>query len=450
MARPGGARDLALGVLSRVWNEGAYANLVLPTELASSGFTERDKAFVTKLVYGTLRSCGELDIVIESVAGRDISEIDSDVLALLRMGCYQALRMRVSDHAVVNEMVLVAKRQQFHRASGFINAVLRSIVSRDVRYWEELIGHHEDTVVSHPRWIAHEIELAVRECEGEGELTEVLEAHNVAPKVTLCHLPGLSEPAQTARTPYSPLGSILSGGNPGDLEGVRQGVVRVQDEGSQLAALLLTRCEPLRSGETLWDMCAGPGGKTALLAAEARIAGATVLATEVTSHRAQLVEASVSAITAISPQTVTVVTADARTRPERAPFSRILLDAPCSGLGALRRRPEARWAKKSEQIRELVTVQKELLTVGLDRLAPGGVLAYVTCSPVVAETAEVVSSVLGDRTDCDLLDTSEALSHIAAQRVPQARRGSAVQLWTHRHGTDAMFIQLIRRQASIG
>jgi 16S rRNA (cytosine967-C5)-methyltransferase len=376
--------------------------------------------------------------------------MERDVLALLRMGCYQALRMRVSDHAVVNETVLVAKRQQLHRASGFINAVLRSIVSKDSRHWEDLIRHSENTVVSHPRWIAQEIELAVRECDGEGELSEALEAHNVAPKVTLCHLPGLSEPARPARTPYSPLGAILSGGNPGELEGVRQGVVRVQDEGSQLAALLLTRFKPLQSGDTLWDMCAGPGGKTALLAAEARIAGATVLATELSSHRAQLVKASVSAITAISPQTVTVVTADARNRPERAPFSRILLDAPCSGLGALRRRPEARWSKTPEQLRDLVTVQKELLAVGLDCLAPGGVLAYVTCSPVVAETTEVVSSVLGERTDCDGLDTTEALAHIAAKPVPQARRGSAVQLWTHRHGTDAMFIQLIRRQPSIG
>jgi 16S rRNA (cytosine967-C5)-methyltransferase len=189
-------------------------------------------------------------------------------------------------------------------------------------------------------------------------------------------------------------------------------------------------------------MCAGPGGKTAVLAAEAAQGGATVLATEIAANRAALVEDSTSAVRASYPGSVAVEVADS-SAPRAMRFERILLDAPCSGLGALRRRPEARWVKTKDSIAGLTTLQETLLRRGLDCLAPGGVLAYVTCSPVVEETTSVVARVIGGDSRFRALDTPSLLETCVDSPITGHRRGSAVQLWTHRHGTDAMFIQLI-------
>jgi 16S rRNA (cytosine967-C5)-methyltransferase len=363
---------------------------------------------------------------------------------LLRLGVYQLLRMRVETHAAVDESVRLAKTRGLHRVAGLVNAALRAVASHPTEYWDRLIGQSTTSLHSHPSWIAAEIERALAECEGSGELSEALDAHNQAPLVTLCHLPGLSVRPTEAPTPYSPCGSILSGGDPASSPGVTDNKVRVQDEGSQLAALLLTRSRPLREGEKVWDMCAGPGGKTALLVSEAGPVGATTLATEISAHRAALVEDSTSAVRTAYPGSLEVKVADSRV-PRATRFDRILLDAPCSGLGALRRRPEARWVKTKDSIAGLITLQESLLRTGLDCLAPGGVLAYVTCSPVVEETTSVVSRVVGEDSQCGLLDTPSLLEGMVDSPITGHRRGSAVQLWTHRHGTDAMFIQLIER-----
>ena len=438
------SREVAFDVTLAVAQDGAYANLALPAALRGAELSERDRAFVTELVYGSLRAQGELDSVIEEATRRAPSSLDLEVRSLLRLGVYQLLRMRVETHAAVDESVRLAKTRGLHRVAGLVNAALRAVASHPTEYWDRLIGQSTTSLHSHPSWIAAEIERALAECEGSGELSAALDAHNQAPLVTLCHLPGLSVRPTEAPTPYSPCGSILSGGDPASSPGVTDNKVRVQDEGSQLAALLLTRSRPLREGEKVWDVCAGPGGKTALLVSEAGPVGATTLATEISAHRAALVEDSTSAVRTAYPGSLEVEVADSRV-PRATRFDRILLDAPCSGLGALRRRPEARWVKTKDSIAGLITLQESLLRTGLDCLAPGGVLAYVTCSPVVEETTSVVSRVVGEDSQCGLLDTPSVLEGIVDSPITGHRRGSAVQLWTHRHGTDAMFIQLIER-----
>jgi 16S rRNA (cytosine967-C5)-methyltransferase len=325
-----------------------------------------------------------------------------------------------------------------------VNAALRAVSAHPSEYWERVIGHSTTSLRSHPAWIAALLENALAECDGVGELEVALDSHNQAPLVTLCHLPGFSEPEESSTTQYSPLGSTLQGGDPRAVAGVREKVIRVQDEGSQLAALLLTRVESLTPVDTIWDMCAGPGGKTAVLGAEACDVGASVLASEISDHRSSLVEDSTSAIREKFPTCIRTEVGDSRqTRVEE--FSRILLDAPCSGLGALRRRPEARWVKTPESISALREMQEALLRNGLDSLAPGGYLAYVTCSPVVEETTGVIQRVVNDDKRLTLLDTPAVLEGIVTSHIKGHRRGTAVQLWTHRHGTDAMFIQLIQR-----
>ena len=443
---PNGAmsREVAFDVAVAVERDGAYANLALPVALGRSDLDERDRGFVTELVYGSLRAQGELDAVIQEATHRDSSSLEPEVRVLLRLGVYQLLRMRVETHAAVNESVRLAKNRGLHRVAGLVNAALRAVSAHPAEYWERVIGQSTASLRSHPSWIAAELESALAECEGAGELEQALDSHNQAPLVTLCHLPGFSEPGEASATHYSPIGSTLQGGDPRRVQGVAQKFIRVQDEGSQLAALLLTRVAPLEAAERIWDMCAGPGGKTAVLGAEACAVGASVLASEISEHRSSLVEDSTSAITDRLPTAMSVEVGDSR-RPRAERFSRILLDAPCSGLGALRRRPEARWVKTPESIPALRELQEALLRNGLNSLAPGGFLAYVTCSPVVEETTAVIHRVVSDDERLTLLDTPSVLEGIVTSPITGHRRGTAVQLWTHRHGTDAMFIQLIQR-----
>nr|BFF13991.1 hypothetical protein GCM10025699_52940 [Microbacterium flavescens] len=225
---------------------------------------------------------------------------------------------------------------------------------------------------------------------------------------------------------------------------MRDGRARVQDEGSQFAALLLSRHRPATAGERWLDMCAGPGGKAALLGAEAARAGARLLANELVPARAGLVRQALASV----PGGVEVVEGDATRFGDETPgaFDRILLDAPCTGLGALRRRPEARWRKQPRDVGELTALQARLFASAIDALAPGGVLAYVTCSPHVAETRAIVETGLRGRDDLALVDATAVADGIAVAPVDLAS-APYVQLWPHRHGTDAMFVALVEKRA---
>jgi 16S rRNA (cytosine967-C5)-methyltransferase len=408
----------------------------------------RDRGFVTELVYGSLRRQGELDTVIAHVAKRPTTDIDQEVLEVLRLGAYQLLFLRVPGHAAVDESVNFAKSHGLSRASGFVNGILRSVTREPVEHWLGVIEASETSEHSHPVWIAREIEKALAESGAAAELGAALEANNEAPMVCLACLPGLSEQGDAdEHTRFSPWGVTLPGGDPSLDRRMAEGTARVQDEGSQLAALALIAVGPVVPATRFLDMCAGPGGKTALLAATALHFGGHVTAIEAMPHRVRLVQDSVRAVSRNDPDVVSVREGDSRKI--AGEFDRILLDAPCSGLGALRRRPEARWRKRPESLVELTVLQAELLDAGLRALAPGGVLAYVTCSPVVAETTAIIAHALGSHPDIVAIDTAGVLDAAAKTPVPHSARGTAVQLWTHRHGTDAMFIQLLTKAVAV-
>jgi 16S rRNA (cytosine967-C5)-methyltransferase len=282
--------------------------------------------------------------------------------------------------------------------------------------------------------------------DAAGELDALLAADNEPPRVTLVARPGLATVEElvaaggTAST-RSPYAVELPGGDPGELPAVAEGRAGVQDEGSQLVAVALTRAA-VEGRDSRWlDTCAGPGGKAALLAALAGSRDARLLAAERQPHRAALVARAVAPSRGRG--LLGVVTADG-TRPAwpAAAFDRVLVDAPCTGLGALRRRPEARWRRSPADLDALVPLQEALLTAALDAVRPGGVVAYATCSPMLAETAGVVSAVLAARADAAVED-AEPLFGLPDAAGPLA---GTVQLWPHRHGTDAMFFALLRRR----
>ncbi len=426
-------RRAALDVLTAVRVDEAYANLVLPQVLRKHRLEGRDAALATELASGVIRMQGLYDPIIDACLTRP--RLQAEVRDVLRLGVHQLLSMRVPDHAAISTSVDLVRATVGQGPSGFVNAVLRKVARRDLASWVAEVAPdaatdphgHLAVAQSHPRWVVDALAEALG---GDDELEALLAADNAAPRVTLVARPGLAdvgelEAAGAVRTPRSPYGAVLAGGDPAAVPAVAEGRAGVQDEGSQLVALAMADA-PLAGRDQRWlDLCAGPGGKAALLAALAAQRGAHLLAHERQPHRAALVA---SALRAVPSSAVHVVAGDG-TRPAWVPgtFDRVLVDAPCTGLGALRRRPESRWRRSPDDVDVLVALQQVLLDVAIDSVRPGGVVVYATCSPLVAETSEVVAAVLARRGDTDEV--------------------GRFQLWPHRDGTDAMFAATLRRRA---
>ncbi len=446
------ARRIALDILIAVRESDAYANLLLPVRLQRAKLSEADAGLCTELTYGTLRLQGYYDRVIELAARRPAAEIDPAILDVLRLACHQLLSMRVAQHAAVDEAVSLAAIVGSRSATGFVNGVLRTITRTPVDEWRARVLAQTSTPdellsarYSHPEWIVRAFRQALAAEGRADELESLLGADNAAPRVSLTALPGKSTLTDLDANPtsYSPVGAVLDRGDPSGLDAVRSGTARVQDEGSQLAALALSRARPIVPGERWLDLCAGPGGKAALLAAEAAGGGAVLMANELVPARAQLVRNALAVFEPAPEVSELDGTMVGELYPEG--FDRILLDAPCTGLGALRRRPEARWRKQPKDVAQLAELQFALLRSAVAALTPGGLLAYVTCSPHLGESRVAVQSAirrLGG--SVALVNTQDAVNGFTRQSLdlPPAEH---VQLWPHRHGTDAMFIQLFQK-----
>lgn len=441
-------RLAARDVLKAVRERDAYANLVLPPLLRERRLSGRDAALATELAYGACRAQGTLDVVIERCAGRPIAEIDGPLLDVLRLGAYQLLRTRIGAHAAVATSVDIVRAEFGSGKAGFVNAVLRRVSEKSADEWvaelapdalSDPIGHAAFEF-AHPVWIAQAFADALG--ARAAELRDVLAADDTRPLVHLVARPGELTAEELALVTggeegrFSPYAVYLDGGDPGSLEPVRDGLAGVQDEGSQLVARALTLAPLAGSDAGRWlDLCAGPGGKAALLGALADIDGFRVDAVEPAEHRAELVRKSTRNL----PVDVHVV--DGRSTGLAPGYDRVLVDAPCTGLGALRRRPESRWRRSPSDVAQLVSLQRELLASAIGLVRPGGVVLYSTCSPHVSETFGVVADAVR-RFGVEQLDTRELLP-----AVPDVGDGPAAQLWPHRHGTDAMFLAALRKPA---
>ena len=453
------ARSIAYELLNAVDRDDAYANLLLPKLLDHSQLSGRDAAFCQELAFGTLRMRGFYDAVIEQCANRSVGEIDFGALNLLRLGSHQLLGMRVPAHAALSETMNQARAELSLGSVGFVNGVLRRVSERSREDWLAVItsNQHDPNEslareYSHPSWIIKAFSKAL-ESDGAGDqLNLLLEADNIAPLVSLVALPGLTTVDDLLDVgcvlgTASPIGVELPGGEPNELQLIRSGQARVQDQGSQLAALALIAVKEVTPNEEWLDLCAGPGGKAALLAAAAMEVGADLVCNEISDHRAILVE---KALERVNPK-VYVRVGDGRDLGEEAPegFDRILLDAPCSGLGALRRRPESRWRRTAKDVAELTKLQEELFDSAWTGLKPGGVLAYITCSPHLAETTAIIERAqhkLGDTVK--LLDAVAVLKQLNPMLKLNEKR-KTVQLWPQIHGTDAMFIALLEKVSPV-
>ncbi|MCQ4620432.1 MFS transporter [Corynebacterium sp. CCUG 71335] len=440
------AREAAFDAVLRVETEDAFGNLVLPQILRERKVKGRDAAFATELAYGTLRTLGVLDAVIAECSSRPLTELDPAVLTALRLGTYQLLMTRVDDHAAVDTSVRLAEAAGQGKAKGFVNGILRTVARTSAHEWMDKLAPSDEPAATafrtaHPEWIARSF---ARVLPAE-ELEAVLKADSERPKVHLVARPGEMSAEELALVTggeegrYSPYAVYLDGGDPGSLEPVRDRMAAVQDEGSQLIARAVTEVPVEADGgdHGRWlDLCAGPGGKAALMGSIAAIDGATVDAVEIGETRAELIRKSTEGLP------VTVHVADGRNPGLEAGFDRVLVDAPCSGLGALRRRPEARWRKSEDDIAELNTLQEELLASAVNLAKPGGVVVYSTCSPDARETRGIVEKQLA-KGDVEELDAREFLPEMG-----ELGEHLSAQMWPHRHGTDAMFLSVLRKMKS--
>ncbi len=440
------ARQAALELLAAVRSRGAYANLALPPILRERRITGRDAALATELAYGSCRALGQLDAVIAACGDRPFDQLDGAVVDALRLGAYQLLHTRIPAHAAVSATVELVRAGERPGAAGYVNAVLRRIAEADLDTWTDRLAPAMDTdplghlamATAHPRWIVAAFRDRLAVPADAPELLEALRADDEPPAVHLVARPGridrdeLAAAAGGSPARYSQFGVYLHGTDPAAVAAVVDGRAAVQDEGSQLVTIALATAD-LDGPDGRWlDLTAGPGGKAGLLGAFAALRGARLDAVEIAPHRAELVRQTTAGLP------VTVHTADGRSPGlKTGSYDRVLLDAPCTGLGALRRRPEARWRRQPSDVAALTQVQQELLASATAHVRVGGLVGYVTCSPHLAETL----GVLGRRSpQLELCDARPLLPG-----VPGLGDGPTVQLWPHRHGTDGMFLALLRR-----
>jgi 16S rRNA (cytosine967-C5)-methyltransferase len=427
-------RLLAFEVLAEIGLQGAYSNLILPKALSESILEANDRAFATELVYGTLRMQGRHDHFISAASDRSLEQIDPKALIVLRLGTHQLKQMRVPSHAAIYESVELAKKVVGKSTASFVNAILRKIDSLDFEQLSKPTQEYARLALeySHPEWI---VSSYFDSLKNSSDVINLLQANNNPAKPTLIAWPGLA--AQGELLEAGALAIATSSvaatfdGNPGDIAAIRERRAGVQDLGSQLVVEKFY--DQFKPNLRWLDLCAGPGGKAAYLSALLKRDGGSLLANEISNERAKLVSQVM--------HHGEVNISDGRSMPdELGKFDRILLDAPCTGIGALRRRPEVRWRRNLQDLKNLTQLQSELLESASRLLSPGGIIAYVTCSSHQAETKFQIRSFLKQHSNFTRI-------HIQDER---ADIDGDLQLWPHRDGTDAMFLSLLRSKESVG
>ena len=436
--KPDAARLLAFDLLTEVNRNEGYSNLLLPQALNASKLDDRDRSLVTELLYGTIRMQGKHDWVLSQISDRPWSEVDPGIVDICRLGVHQIHEMRIPDHAAVAATVEVARKRIGESKASFVNALLRSVTRKSIGDWFSPLEMITDSVermaikYSHPEWIVSAYYDLLKNWD---EVEAALKINNEAATPTLVSWPGFSTQQDLIEiggepTDFSPYGANWKG-NPGALDLIKARKIGVQDEGSQLVAEVFAK---VASGSSWLDLCAGPGGKAALLSSIARQRNIKFTANEVSAARAELV------IQVVHGDRVLVL--DGRTigsLPEK--FDAILIDAPCTGLGALRRRPEVRWRRTLQDLRALTQLQRELVDSAIEALKPGGVLGYATCSPHLAETSIQIADIKKNHSEMLQVSVDEYLP----PSLHNATRDGAMSLWTHKHGTDAMYLALFRK-----
>jgi 16S rRNA (cytosine967-C5)-methyltransferase len=428
--------------------DGAFADIVLDRTLREARFPDpRDRGLLTELVMGTLRRRGAIDYALLPFLSRPLEKTDAYVRNALRVGAYQLFHTRIPERAALNETVAAVKEARGGGAAGFVNAVLRGIVraGKVPALPPEGDPRRLPAELSAPKALID----AVARSLGEGEAREYLVACLGKPPFAIRANPFRAEAdrllarlegegREPARCRHAPDGILL--GRPAPVFSdppFLEGAYLVMDEGAQLIAPLLAPA----AGDRILDACAAPGGKTTHLAA---LSGgkAGIVAADVSVARLRLLRETVSRTGAPGIEPVLHDFSRVPLPDTRGTFDKVLVDAPCTGMGVIRRNPDGKWRFRPEDVEGMARLQAAILRNAWAALRPGGLLAYCTCSPLREEDEEVVRAFLAGHPRASVEGVPASWPG-----PPDSRTGDGfLRLYPHRHGTDAFFAALLRRQ----
>lgn len=442
------ARETALKILYEINEQGAYSNIALDRHLAADGLGDTDRAFITEIVYGTVKRKLALDRVIAYYSSVRMDKLSPWILNILRMGAYQLLYMtRVPASAACNESVKLAGRYGHRASAGFVNAVLRK-VAKDGAYAalpskEADLADYLSVKYSYPRWLA---EKYIR-LFGPGFAESLLDAGNGTPELTVrantlrITAPGLierlnKEGVEAAPGRYAAEAVIIkSHVTVANLKAFQEGLFQVQDESSMLPAAVLAAMP----GETVLDACSAPGGKATHIAQLMKNRG-IIVAGDIHEHKLRLVDDAASrlGINIIKSEIRDAVVPDERY--DKA-FDRVLLDAPCTGLGITRRKPDIKWAREEKDIESITALQKDMIKAVSQSVKPGGVLVYCTCTVLPEENEEIVTDFLENNPEFK----GEEIAQYLPPGIAVHAKGFMLQIYPNRDGIDGFFIARLRR-----
>ncbi len=444
------ARETALKILFEINEKGAYSNIELNKQLSGNELGELDRAFVTELVYGVVKWKLTLDKLIAANSNIRMSKLSPWILNILRLGAYQLLYMsKVPASAACNESVKLAGRYGHKASAGFVNAILRKIAREGLN---NIIPDKADNLTeylsvkySYPQWLVEKYtELFSAEFA-----EELLEAGNRSPELTV-RANTLRVSAGELKEQLEKEGVFAEAGRfikealviksplpVGRLEAFKNGLFQIQDESSMLPAAVLAP-EP---GDTVLDACSAPGGKAVNMAQMMQNRG-RVIARDIYEHKLRLIDEAAARLG------TSIVESELRDAAEPDPmheayFDKVLLDAPCSGLGIVRRKPDIKWARESSDIESITSLQEKLLRNVSKAVKPGGILVYSTCTILPEENEYIVRNFIESSTDfCE-----DMIAPYLPSALAMHAKGCMLQVYPNRDGIDGFFIARLKRKA---